>query len=501
MTRTQREIAVNLGFAALEVGFSLLVIQLAATRLLPVALGLFLLARRLSNTTACLAQAGSSRTILRYGGLAGSDTRAHRDLAAAGLVGWLGMSALLLPLAWLLRRPLNAWVFPGSHGMDLTMASALAVVGWVGFYVSSSVLLADRHNLAASLQHLVSANGLIALLLWIGAGRWNVARLIGLQGAIVAGVAIMALAIYLLRLRLPWWPGWGAVRRQGRSLAEFGLPRSFNDFLDLAAVSVAPFLMRANMAAAGYLLIALSVVRLCEAVILPIVKLAGVITAQLLGRGDQSAIAAGTRLLFGALIYLAALAIAGAAPWCPLVLHWWLRKPDAVAGVMQPLGLLIYASAPLVLYHGLKNVIDAHWVAPRNTVTLALGVGVQVVLFYLLQPFWGDVAAAALSVFFGLWVLGAGSVYWIHTLLPRLGYFGLGHLTVVAAVVFAAAELLSRWQTLWAAAASAGFSLTLIGACFGPHCRIAFVHEFWNFLTSGHAFAPRARARAAAIQP
>src|SRR5262245_59024699 len=248
------ELTINIGFAIVKLAALVVVIRLAGVAFAPEALGVFLLARRLASTVANLLQLGASQTLLRYLPMTRSPGARHRYVTVACAL-WLGVAVIALATWVPLRSIVAAWAFPGVPAAEelAAWAAALATVTILEFIVCTS-FLAERRLVPANTLDLMSVSGSLLLRLAWPIGALTPTSLLRYQALGVLSMCLAAMAIRLWNARrasseaqtIPTWT------ETARAFATYGLPRGGITGLDVAILTIGPWLLREQPAQAGY---------------------------------------------------------------------------------------------------------------------------------------------------------------------------------------------------------------------------------------------------------
>lgn len=446
----------------------LLVVRVAGKVFSPAALGLFLLARRTSSTWGNLFQLGTSKTLLRYISINQSNASTKKTFVLSALGLWLSTVLLGLPMFYLWRVPLTRWLFPSAEAnYDLLVWTSVLAFATVIHFITNATLLAERKMVLSNLLELLNSGVflLVALLLYHGVEPTPEVPL-RVQSLAMISLSLVALSVYLVSLG----PEWRRAKVQWldalSAYKEYGMPRVVVPFLDMVTLLVGPWLLQAVPEESAYLIVALTLVRTIQAAIGPLTKVATVVTAHLLGQGNQESVDEGTRLMFGTVLYLTVLAVAVVGPWNNLILTFWLGDPDLVAGVREYFAVVLWGIIPFSMFQGLKGITEVRWVKPLNLYTLVAAIGVQIALTYAVAPFVGLAVAVRYSTLAMLWVMGLLSVWWVRPTLVPLRYWGLGYLGLISLGLLAVNVFLSSYGSLVAfllgLALSAGLGLAAL---------------------------------------
>jgi len=441
------ELIINIGFAVIKLAALVYVIRLAAAAFPPEALGVFLLARRLASTVANLMQLGSSQTLLRYLPMATS-AGARRRYVMVACALWISVGTLVLAALLPARSMVAAWAFPGlAGGPELAAwAAVLAVVTVLEFVVCTS-FLAERRLVPANTLEVMSVSGFLLLGLMWPIGALTPTSLLRFQSlavlllCIAAGVAWLRLSRRQdLEPDAP--PAWAQT---ARTFVAYGLPRGAITGLDVAIITIGPWLLRTQPAQAGYLLVALMIVQVIQAALGPITQIASILAANFVGRGEMARLKEEVQLLLGGTLYAATLALAVLVPWSAHLFAFWLRDPELIAGVQYYFAWLAWGILPIALFHALRGIIEMRWFAPWNLYTLLSAAAVQLLVYALGREFLGETAAVRAAVLTTFLTLGGLTLAWLDTSWWRpLRYWGIGRLIGVGVAVGLVNRLLAE---------------------------------------------------------
>jgi hypothetical protein len=459
--KLKQDVVVNLVFAVIKVVALMWAIRIAGMVFLPAILGLFLLARRLSSTGAHLFQLGMSQTLLRYVSMSVEDAGLKRSYVLLAVLVWLVLIAVFTPVFYGFRGPLANWFFPNTEGNE-------AVAFWTGMlllttvihFVTHSILVAELRMVSANVIALMNISGFLLLaLLWRGEDATPVG-ILQFQALAMAALSLGVVVAYLIELRgAPWLDRriWGTV---SRVFIYYGLPRGAITFLDMGTLSIGPWLLRTEVDEAGFLIIALTLVQAIQTAIKPVVEVASVVTARFVGRKDDDSIGEGVRLMLGTILYVTLLAMAVIIPWTDHLIRLWLTDVTVIEGVLPYLSILLWGILPFTIFQGLKGIIEMRWFQPLNFYTLLLGVGVQLVVYKLIETYSGATGAVSVSILAGFWTMGVLTLVWVRSYLPPVSYLGLGRLAIVAATL----AVLNAWIASRAGLLGAALAVFLSGA-------------------------------------
>jgi len=434
--RLQRDMVVSLCFVVLNSFAMMWMIRIGGTIFPPIILGLFLLARRLSSVGAHLLHLGMPQTLLRHISLHFMDEEKKHLYVGIALLIWVGLFLFITPGFYVMNSVLAVWLFPSAEdNTELTFWVCILALNTVLSFITYATLLAERWIVRAYLVEFMNVSGfLLVALLWRGKEA-TPEGVLQFQAVAMLALSFSVLALYFRKTRVPR-PRLKVWEETLRVFISYGIPRTLIPFLDILILSIGPWLLRASLNEAGFLVIALTLVQMIQAGIAPMMQIASVAAARLIGIGDHTSVSAGIRLLFGLIMYATILTLVLLAPWFEYLLGIWLKEPKLIEGVSRYFAVLVWGILPIAIFHSLKGMIEMLWVQPFNLYTLLLGVGVQVGLYITLSPWVNSFSAICISILVAYWGMGLITLIRVGpSYLRPVCYWGLERLTIVAAVV------------------------------------------------------------------
>jgi O-antigen/teichoic acid export membrane protein len=469
----RREAVINLAFAGLRAFILLYMLRYAGLVLTVQVLGLFLLSRRFASTAANFLQLGTTQTINRYVSIHHQDRALQRGYLVVAFAFIVVGGAILLPLAWGLSEPLGRVIFSdAAASAELTFWTWAWTLATVAALLATSFLLTERLIVTTNLLRLMTIGGapLIALMV-IGsdAGPEGVVRLATL---VMGGCALVALLGVAARYRLKPLPPAASWRETLRTFVQYGIPRGGSALLEALTAFLPPWLLREQPEAAGFLIIALTLLRALELVILPVTQVLALATARAIGRNDEGHIARAARLLFGLALYLGCFAFVFLYPWLDRLLLVWLGQADLAAEVYPYAAWVVFGIVPVIVYYSLRNMVEVVWTFPYNLVAQLASIAVLLGVCFGLRA--STSASLTEAVMIGnlamLWTMGVLTVVWMRHHLPGPRFLGLWRLLAMCVVIFAA-QAGAAWSggaTEAALAVALSAAVVAVGCCFRP---------------------------------
>src|SRR5262249_19886048 len=190
----------------------------------------------------------SSQALLRYLPMAKSPGARHRYLTVACAL-WAGVAVIALAALIPARSIVAAWVFPGfiDGGELVAWAAVLAIVTILEFIVCTS-FLAERRLVPANTLDLMSVSGFLLLGLVWPIGGLTPTSLLRYQALGILSMCLVAVAVRIWSARrsssepqaMPTWV------ETARAFATYGLPRGGITGLDVAILTIGPWLLRSQ---------------------------------------------------------------------------------------------------------------------------------------------------------------------------------------------------------------------------------------------------------------
>ncbi len=431
MKGLKSDILINVLSAFLKGVILLLTIRFAGLIMGSMMMGVYLLARRIAITGSNLLVMGMAPTLLRYLSIYEDDPGAQKIRYLFALFGASLITVIIFALYFSGASFFANLFFPAlPRGEELLFWLVILLVAILFHYVVYSSLFAFRRIVLANLVELINSGGiLLIVLLWSGKGAdaLMILHRQALATLIFTGVVVVAIFFYLHRRGKAHWEDFSFVREE---FIEFGLPRGFIAFLDSGTLLVGPWLLRDHPRAAGYLIVALIVVRFLQMAITPITQVLSVVTARLTGKGEEEKIRLSVRLMFGILIYSTFFVTVLFVPWLEKLLVVWLKKPEIVEGTKLFASYLIWSIAPVTIFYGMRGIIEMRWKSPKNLYNLLLSQSAQILFFFLFRSSLGVEYATGLSFFVLFFLMGGLSLYFLRHDLGDFSFWRFDYLFV-----------------------------------------------------------------------
>lgn len=501
LRRIRHEAILNASLGILVAAAFLVVIR-AAGHLFPVVeLGIFLIVRRYADSLSNLIQLGMPLGLKRYLSLV-ADRDRHRSFILLATTMVLGSSAAWLIVGQCLSATWLATLFPANTPtaivlVTIGLAAALALNN-----LALSSLTAYRRYVWLNVVNFANGSGWMLVALFLYRRTPTVVAVLGFHAAASATLSCLTLGtLYLTALSIPK-PEAAPAAKPGSRLHEliaYGLPRTPGPFVETLVLSAALWLLRGEPAEAGYLAIALSLLRIVNAAVMPISDVAAVATAGFVGRDQRASIERGVTLMLGSLLYSSTIAACIGLPWIKFGLHLWLGNPALEVGALGACTVATALAVPFTLFQGLKGQVDMIWPAPRNLYSAICAIVALFGAWVAVKSQFSMMTATLIALTCAIGVLAAVTLLWLRPYLAPRFYFDASRLTALGGTVIAA-NALAAWVsmsspptlqiTALGLAVVASGSLTLATLRRSPPARMG--RELYLLLQSPFARTPAA---------
>lgn len=445
--RLKNDIFLNVVFAMIIAVTYMWVIREAGQLFAPVALGLFLFTRRVTESISNILQLGSSQTLRRY--LPMSEDASVQSAYILVNIGIFGVAAVLFSV--ILSGGLSFWtrtLFPANPSfLSLTFWLGMFSVASVFGYFASSILLAFRHIKATNLVDMMNTSGWLLLGMWWQGKDATVEGLFIIQSVGVFTLSSAVMIFILLRLGakrsdpIPW-RNYGAYIKE--TLA-YGLPRSVTPFLETSLFVIGPWLIREDLKESGYLILSFTFLRIGRMFVQPAALVIGIAIAKLVGQDDLYSLKRGISYLFGTVMYAGFFLFAVMVPWVWLFLDLWLGNKFLAQNVLFYTVIIFFAMPALAISQALKEPIEMIWKKPLYLLNLIVSLLVITVWFYCTKNILGDTKSILFAYVLVYWVNCFISIYLLRNYLESFKYYGIYILSLIVFLVGVLNWSLSQW--------------------------------------------------------
>lgn len=427
---------------------------LASRTLTPVDLGLFLLIRRLADTGSNFMHLGAPVALRRYLTISRHPADKSAHFSASLILSAGGMLACMLALAVAPGFWGRLFVGTAPDADKIAIFTGLMSCALVVHFLVNSALLARGNIITANLIELVNVAVAPVAAMYI-VRHIDARELVGVQVATIACVSLAMLVTLGLRFNAEAGERIHKMRT-GHVIenATYGLPRAAGLALETGFLVIGPWLLREDLAAAGYLGIAFFLLRLARTVIQPVTILVAMRLGSLHTRGAHDDVQRGFDFIIVGVLLSAVAILPSVHAWSSVILELWLG--DQLGAAVHPyVQLLLIAIIPLSLLQALKEPIEIMWKKPFVLGLYGVGSLALLACGYLLTPYFGatDGITGAYVVAYTLMCMGALLI--IRDRISPRAQFGLVRLGLLGCGAWAvnfvatkAAAVLPLWERI-----------------------------------------------------
>ncbi len=415
MSNAYKHIIINTSANLIKSSLLLLSIRMGAELLAPAVFGVVMFGRRISATVANLTQLGMSQAIQRYIPLHESKPSQQgrlrgNVLTIAGLV--VVCSGVFVPfcsdfLGWL--------IYPEqSDATSLFWATYLLIIGFTLSYIVYSFLLAEFRFYLANMFEILSSVGLFLLVIFFYSDSSSAEVLLWLA-SLTATLSCSCLLIYFY---LNWsrediLSGVLSGPEIGK-VVTYGIPRGISATLEMATLLVGPWILRSRPEEAGALIVALTLVRLFQAVVTPASRVLGLHAVRALGRNETNHADKQTLIILAVALGMATVGALLVYMMKDLFISLLVGDSELAASTANYLKALLLFMPAAAGYYCLRSVVELRWSFPFNLFFLLVTLSSSYVVgSYLKSIGYSDSLSAIVSVqiilgMFGVYTVIAG---------------------------------------------------------------------------------------------
>jgi hypothetical protein len=487
-SKFKKDVLINVAFGGLNLLALMWIVRFAGIVFAPYALGYFLLSRRISEAGGNLLQFGSSKTLMRYLSINIEDPESKRNFVVFSGLMWGIITVTLVPIFYGFRDIWARWWF--SEGADYELMafwSGILMLATVINFIAANILLAERRMVSTNIVSLLNVAGFLILPLFLlpsaNQGLQGIVQVIRFQALGMILLSMGVIVSYLKQLRLPFLPGLSELKATGKVFRDYGLVRTVSPFLDTLILLIGPWLLRKRIEEAGFLIIALTLVKVIQVAINPIVEVASITAARYLGQERDDLINEGVKLILGTSLYVTVISIVIFFPWCHYLLQLWLHETRIVQGVLPYINILLWGLLPFTIFHSLKGIIEIRWVRPFNLVTLLAATTVTLLAYQLISGIWGPFWGICIALLAGFWLMGLLSIFWLRECLQgAIHYFGIVRLAGLSALLAGLNVWSANQPVLWFGVLLSSISTILVLALVLFVMPSPFICDFRKFV-------------------
>ena len=404
----KRDYATTFVTEALVVASYLLAFRLVAAALGTSGFGEYALARRTLAVLVPLAALSLDVAVARYVAYAVSEgSERARRYAPAGAMLVLAAVTVISTVILLLPGPIAYLFFGSSRYTGLIVPMPLLLLGGslhgigYGFLRGSSKI--QRANVLMAINHAVVP--LVAIVFVGSRGVGTILLAVGIGWIVVS-------LCFLATIRMSF----DNLQPRLVELARYGIPRVPGELVKLTLFALPGILVahQANITVAGAVAFGVAAVGMLGTALAPIGFVMLPAAAQLIATGSVDQL---RRQVFQ-IAWVTAVALTVAIVVVELFASQLVTGylGPQFAGATDSLRVIVPAALPWGIYMSLSSVVDAHHVNPVNARNLGISFAVFLVTAGALTLLGAPALAVAATFVLGLYVLGALTLFEVHTI-------------------------------------------------------------------------------------
>lgn len=417
MNKLSRDLFFSSAFSVLNVLLNMWLIKEAEFMLSAVALGVFLLMRRVSATFTNLSQLGTSQAIVRFVSLNKDDIEKKKTYFFISFLGWFVSVVILLGLYFFLGQYLGDITYNENESSKAFMLLTLWYIAILHLsYLVQPYFLTQRKIITYNMISTLNASVILIFVFFYFSKNPNLQSILYNTFSIMSVLQIVLMLYIFFKLKLYNAPSKEQLKQELRPFYTYSIPRALITFSDMFLLTIGSLLVSKDETMIASFLIALVLSRMVLVVLQPVSKLSSVII------GNDNAIEKqkqAINLMTGAIIYLTLLFVILLSTWLDVLLGFWLTNPETIDNVLYAFSFIAFGLMPYAFFQGLKGIIEIKFFKPYNLYSLVIAIALHIVLFLILKNNYNTLLSLSISLAIAFISLGITTVIWC-----RKDFFG-----------------------------------------------------------------------------
>jgi len=436
MNKLSRDLFFSSAFSVLNVLLNMWLIKEAEFILSAMALGVFLLMRRVSATFTNLSQLGTSQGIVRFVSLNKNDKEKKKTYFFISFIGWFASVLILIGLCFFLGQYLGEITYNENENSKMYMLLTLWYIAILHLsYLVQPYFLTQRKIITYNIISTLNASVILIFVFFYFSKNANLDTIL-YSALFIMSVLQIALMLYIIfKLKLYETPSKKQIKQELKPFYTYSIPRSVITFSDMFLLTIGSLLVSKDETIIASFLIALVLSRMVLVVLQPVSKLSSVII------GNNSAVEKqkqAINLMSGAIIYLTLLFVILLSTWLDVLLGLWLTNPETISNVLYAFSFIAFGLLPYAFFQGLKGVIEIKFFKPYNLYSLVIAIAIHVVLFIVLKNYYNTLLSLSISLALAFISLGITTVIWCRKDFFGNRYFRFEVLIILGVILFTA---------------------------------------------------------------
>jgi len=386
------QISANIVFAVVKSISVLVSIRLADTLLTAQIMGLLLLVRRQGSLWSTLVQLGFSQSVQKF--YIAEKTESERLEQWGTMVRWVSAASLLtIALCVLFGNDIGYFLF-ASRDPRLAWGFGIYVSGLALGYMANSSWQAEFRFTQSNAIDWVNGSLLFILCLIWGhslSGPSFITTLAGLT------LAASACSLWLFTRKINgnealFKGGW----KLNRNITHYSVTRALTAFADMATMVLGPWLLRSQPEQAGYLIVALIVVRVAQTMVLPVARVLALrANSYRYDRMQEERLV----LWFAGIVFSGSCLLVVLYFWkAGPILEWWL--PNSYLFVTSIVDKLIFFLPGIGVFYSARNYVEFRYSYPFNLAFLSCSIMIFLAAHFIQGPATLDAITNSMACMF-----------------------------------------------------------------------------------------------------
>ncbi|WP_148202578.1 lipopolysaccharide biosynthesis protein [Syntrophus aciditrophicus] len=358
------QVSINLGFTLIKSVFLLLSIWLADFMLSSGTMGLMLLLRRQVTFWGNLLQLGFSQSLQKF--YPSNPDKDSRSRLWWVFVKWVvALSAALFLISAIYGPQFSSFLFSASD-QALAWSFALYVSGMAFGFLACSAWLVEFKLVQSNMVDWLNGSLIFVLCILIGNKLSNTSFALCLSSLtlLVSMISLIAFGRRFVNKNVSINNNWSI----DRPVFFYGLTRGLTAFADMGTMTIGPWLLKGSPVQAGHLIIAYTVLRIAQTLIMPVAQ----VLALRANSYQHDRVKEERRIFLLGLLSFAGGWVAVAAYYAvgEFLITLWL--PHSFSKVVSILDELMIFTPAVCLFYSLRNHIELRYMLPCNLIVLVL---------------------------------------------------------------------------------------------------------------------------------
>jgi hypothetical protein len=433
MNKLSKDLILSISFALLNMILSMWLIKRAEFVLPAIALGVFLLMRRVGATFTNLSQLGTSQGIIRFVSLNNNDIEKKRVYFFIAFSGWVFSIVVIGFLYVFLKQYLATFIYNDVENSILYVGFTFWYIIILHLsYIIHPYFLTQRKIVSYNIINITNASVFFIIIFYY----YSTASLEIILYNVFLILSVFQLILMLLiitQLKLYNLPKLKSIKGALKTFYYYSIPRSIITFLDMFLLTIGSLLMSKNEKIIASFLIAIALSRMVLIVLLPVSKLSSVIIANDHNTNKEKK---AVNVMTATIVYSTLIFIIILYNWLGFLLDVWLNNTETINNIIYAFNFLVFGLLPYAYFQSLKGIIEIKFFKPYNLYSLIIAVIVHISVFLVLRKFYSALFSLSISITLAFLSLGLLTVYWLRKDFFKNNYFRFEVVLTLCVLIF-----------------------------------------------------------------